>query len=415
MKNIIITLYFIFPAILLSQWDTQITGTTENLRTIYFVNPVTGYAAGENGKMLRTANGGNIWSSVNSGITQNINSVYFFNASSGIACADEGIIIVTTNSGANWTAVASGVTDNLNALSFANSRGVCSGTGGTLLHSSDSGLTWTIAENGFFIVYYGADMFSENIAYASGVNTIFQPFVAKSTNGGMNWSFTNFYLNGNEGNLSDINFITENTGYATSRVFDGQGGISRTTNGGNDWTTQLFPQQLHSVDFVTSNIGYCVGEDGLILKTTTSGLGWDNQSGSSVTLRSVHFTDSINGYAAGDMGKIIKTTNGGLSAIGVPGVFTPDKFLLYQNYPNPFNPVTVIRYSIQSEVRGQTSDVKLLIYDNLGKEVATLVNQRQYSGDYLVTFDGSNLSGGIYYYRINAGDFSEVRKMLLLK
>ncbi|MBK8550956.1 MAG: T9SS type A sorting domain-containing protein [Ignavibacteria bacterium] len=415
MKNIIITLYFIFPAILLSQWDTQITGTTENLRTIYFVNPVTGYAAGENGKMLRTANGGNIWSSVNTGITQNINSIYFFNASSGIACADDGIIIATTNSGANWSTIPSGVTDNLYSISFANSRGVCAGSGGTLLYSTNSGLNWTISENGFISTYYGADMFSESFSFAVGVNTIFQPLTAKSTNGGANWTFGVFYLNGNEGNLSDVSFISESAGFATSRVFDGQGGISRTTNSGADWTTQLFPQQLHSVDFVTSNIGYCVGENGLILKTTTEGFGWDNQPGSSVTLRSVHFTDSINGYAAGDMGKIIKTTNGGLSAIGDPVGITPDTFLLYQNYPNPFNPVTVIRYSIPSKVRGQTSDVKLVIYDNLGKEVATLVNEKQNAGDYLVTFDGSNLSGGIYYYKINAGDFSEVRKMLLLK
>ncbi|MBK8549567.1 MAG: T9SS type A sorting domain-containing protein [Ignavibacteria bacterium] len=93
----------------------------------------------------------------------------------------------------------------------------------------------------------------------------------------------------------------------------------------------------------------------------------------------------------------------------------PVKFKLEQNYPNPFNPVTVIRYSIPSDVRGQTSDVKLVVYNNLGKEVLTLVNEKQNAGSYSVDFNGANYPSGVYYYKLEAGSFIEVRKMILLK
>lgn len=410
MKKIILILISFFPGILFSQWITQSSGTSENLRTVFFVNSQTGFAAGENGKMLRTSSGGINWSNVSTGINQNINSIYFFNADSGVVCADAGVIIFTENSGASWNTAAIGVTDNLRAVSFVNSRGVCSGSGGTLLYSTNSGRDWTVAENGFLVTYYGADMYSETTAYTVGVNTIFQPFVAKSTDGGMNWSFSNFYLNGNEGNLSDIEFITESTGFASSRVFDGQGGISKTTDGGENWTTQLFPQQLHSIDFAGSNTGFCAGENGLILKTTDAGLTWANQNGGASTLRSVFLTDSITGYAAGDNGTILKTTNGGLSAIGNPEEIVPVKFSLYQNYPNPFNPVTKIEFYLAG-----AEYISLDVYNSAGKKVAELVNGKMNSGYHSVTFDGSDLSSGIYFYRLASERFTQNRKMILLR
>jgi len=85
-------------------------------------------------------------------------------------------------------------------------------------------------------------------------------------------------------------------------------------------------------------------------------------------------------------------------------------FSLEQNYPNPFNPTTLIRYTIP-----QMSFVSLKIYDSLGCEVSTLVDERKPAGNYSINFDGSNLSSGIYYYRLKAGLHSETKKLLLLK
>ncbi len=88
----------------------------------------------------------------------------------------------------------------------------------------------------------------------------------------------------------------------------------------------------------------------------------------------------------------------------------PQEFFLWQNYPNPFNPRTGIRYQV-----AEVSNVKLIVYDLLGRELMVLVNERKLPGQYEVTFDGSGLASGVYYYRLTAGSFTAVRKMILLK
>ncbi len=88
----------------------------------------------------------------------------------------------------------------------------------------------------------------------------------------------------------------------------------------------------------------------------------------------------------------------------------PSGFVLEQNYPNPFNPTTGIRYQMSG-----TSWVRLAVFDLLGREVTVLVDERQTSGEYEVRFDGSNLSSGVYFYRLAAGSYTAVRKMTLIK
>ena len=89
---------------------------------------------------------------------------------------------------------------------------------------------------------------------------------------------------------------------------------------------------------------------------------------------------------------------------------SPYKFSLNQNFPNPFNPSTMIEYTIAN-----AGFVKMKVYDVLGKEVATLVNQKQNPGSYNVLFDASKLSSGVYFYKIESGNFTQVRKMILVK
>jgi hypothetical protein len=88
----------------------------------------------------------------------------------------------------------------------------------------------------------------------------------------------------------------------------------------------------------------------------------------------------------------------------------PAAFSLGQNYPNPFNPTTMIRYTLAAP-----SDVRLTVYDMLGREVTTLVNERKEAGAYDVRFDASSLASGLYFYRLKAGAFVETRKLLLLR
>jgi len=88
----------------------------------------------------------------------------------------------------------------------------------------------------------------------------------------------------------------------------------------------------------------------------------------------------------------------------------PQSFSLSQNYPNPFNPNTIINYDLRI-----TNYVSLKVYDILGNEVTTIVNEKQNAGSYQIEFDGSNLSSGVYFYELTAGEYSDVKKMTLLK
>ncbi len=94
------------------------------------------------------------------------------------------------------------------------------------------------------------------------------------------------------------------------------------------------------------------------------------------------------------------------------------EFMLYQNYPNPFNPVTKIKYTIPHVKTGYTpslQNVTLKIYDILGKEITTLINEEQQPGYYTINFDASQFTSGIYFYELRAGDFISTRKMCLIK
>jgi len=132
-------------------------------------------------------------------------------------------------------------------------------------------------------------------------------------------------------------------------------------------------------------------------------------------------------------GVAIYNENGVVTSVNQNSTDIPLKYNLSQNYPNPFNPTTTIQYSVPSngvmlnsfqhlndseipkQVRDDNTYVTLKVYDVVGREVATIVNQQQKPGKYSVQFDASNLSSGIYYYRLSAGKFSDTKKLILLK
>jgi hypothetical protein len=91
-------------------------------------------------------------------------------------------------------------------------------------------------------------------------------------------------------------------------------------------------------------------------------------------------------------------------------LYIPKEYKLEQNYPNPFNPTTTIKYSIP-----KTSFVSLKIYNLIGEEVATLVNEENSIGNYEIEFNATSLPSGVYFYRIQADSFVETKKMVLLK
>lgn len=106
----------------------------------------------------------------------------------------------------------------------------------------------------------------------------------------------------------------------------------------------------------------------------------------------------------------IKLSNNLCKARNKKGITLPAVFSLEQNYPNPFNPTTIIRYQLPQE-----GYVTLKIYDMLGREVSTLVNEYKNAGEYKINFDASSLSSGVYVYRILVNDFVSTKKMILMK
>ena len=109
-----------------------------------------------------------------------------------------------------------------------------------------------------------------------------------------------------------------------------------------------------------------------------------------------------------DLGAYEFTTGGGGG--GGAGYNSPNYNQLYQNYPNPFNPSTKIRYSVP-----YTSQIQIKVFDVLGNEIGTLVNEEKSIGNFETKFDATGLPGGIYFYRIVAGEFIETKKMVLLR
>jgi len=176
--------------------------------------------------------------------------------------------------------------------------------------------------------------------------------------------------------------------------------------------------------FINKQQGWLVGNSGTILKTTKGGENWIQQKSNTTNdLYTVFFLDENNGWAAGAYGTILKTTNGGTTFIEEEKEI-PTEFKLSQNYPNPFNPETTISYKVQA-----ASNVSLKVYDVLGREVATLVNEYKQAGNYKITFSVRHLErsreipSGVYFYRLQAGDpslgsghgFVQTKKMVYLK
>ena len=182
----------------------------------------------------------------------------------------------------------------------------------------------------------------------------------------------------------------------------------------------------YGISIVDSNVGFACGspngQQATVIKTTNGGLNWSEQFNGTQNgqlLFSFSFINSNTGWAVGLNGVILNTTNGG-EPIGIKPISNevPNSFHLYQNYPNPFNPTTKIKYDIPlsrgvSEGRGVLVSIK--IYDIIGNEVATLVNESLKPGSYEVEWNGSNFASGVYFYRLIAGDFTVTKKLILLK
>ncbi|MFA7360338.1 MAG: YCF48-related protein [Candidatus Kapaibacterium sp.] len=434
-------------------WQSVFSDINKTFTSLYLIkNTNMCYAGGNSGLFMSSTNFGTNWTNYSRLIsTKDILSSSFIDENTGFIVGDQGLFAKTTNAGNNWTFVNSLPNYRLNSTTFTSSlTGYTVGFAkDTVYKTLDGGASWQhICSYTNASCLYHIQFVNSLTGYASG----YPGKIIKTTNGGMNWVSLSTaigsdllslcfiddltgYIASNMGNLLTttdggnsfsyqffgtstyfwcVKFINVNTGFMSTA----NGKIYRTTNAGNNWTIHSTgtTQQINYIDFSNENTGFAVGNG--IYKTTDSGLNWSRQIFGSFPYFlwniSIILPNVI--YAFGAGGAILKTTNGGSVFINNINKEVPSGYSLNQNYPNPFKPCTKIKFSIVSSPRVLGGDlVQLKVYDVMGREVQTLVNESLKPGTYEVSFDGSALNSGVYFYKLITNGYIETKKMLLLK
>jgi hypothetical protein len=234
-----------------------------------------------------------------------------------------------------------------------------------------------------------------------------------TTNNGTSWTVSDSTL--------QIHAIAGNS--TTLFASDGGGDFYTSTDNGGHW---IWNPDVHGTinSILTSDAYVIVGGDLGIGISTNNGATWSGfTSGLTnyfLTTLAVKGTNLFAGTLGSGVWRVPLAELGIVSSINLSSSGIPDRFNLEQNYPNPFNPTTNIQFSIASAQSGSASGGNrqltiVKVYDVLGREVATLVNEVKEPGTYTVKFDGSNLASGVYFYRLLAGTYVETRKLLLLR
>ncbi|MBS1494793.1 MAG: T9SS type A sorting domain-containing protein [Bacteroidetes bacterium] len=391
-----------------ANWTAYSNSVTQrSLEDVKFFNESTGYIIGDSGVFLKTTNGGSNWQLLPIFTDERLRQMYFLNPMTGWVSGDNGTIMRTTNGGINWQTPVSRLPKNIfSSVFFVNSStGYTLSGNGKLFKTTDEGMRWTQLTIPSAFSYGKVYFLNEATGFCSGYDGY--DFVIKTTNAGESWS----EIISSGATNSSLFFLNENTGYGS-----GYYRLSKTTDGGLNWMQINYNMNyfFNNVHFLNEQTGYACGTSGTMCKTTNGGQSWGDISVPvfSASNKIFFVNDSIGWLICTD-GSIFKTTTGGvLTGFTQNSLPVPDKYFLSQNYPNPFNPSTRINYELRN-----TNYVTLKVFDLLGKEVATLVNDKQSAGTYAVDFNSAefNLPSGIYFYTLNAGEFQETRKMVLVK
>ncbi|MDH3267924.1 MAG: YCF48-related protein [Ignavibacteria bacterium] len=410
-------------------WVQQTSGTIADLESVNFYDANNGWAVGESGTILNTTDGGNIWNVQLSPTTDDLRSVQFVDTSNGWSTGwgSGGKLLRTNDGGQNWTDIS-------DTLSIVCSYFIDNNTGWActkryegndhILKTTNGGQEWIsqyeqyfgVFGGGFRLIYFNDP--STGWAIIGGGIGGWTSGLLRTNDAGENWEEI---IPFDPWGVSSICFLDSITGWiVTSNSAPSPGGvIYRTSDGGYSWQLQFDgfrSNWFSSICLINIDTGWATGRDddeyGFILYTSNSGNEWIEQDcGNVAPINSIHFTDENNGWAVGDSGLILHTTTGGLVSVEEEqnnGV--PTEYNLTQNYPNPFNPSTTIKYSIP-----QSSNVVIKVFDVLGNEIETLVNEEKPVGTYELTWNAPNLPSGVYFYQLRAGSFVETKKMVLIK
>jgi photosystem II stability/assembly factor-like uncharacterized protein len=440
-------------------WETAaVPDSSRSLVTLQMIDADTGYIAGAynvpTGSPLRTLSARKLTARqpLARGVERYLQKI-------GRISGDEyrALFLQTTDGGRTWEDHGE-LPDSLGYLigasfvdahtGFATGDGLQSFTNVAVLKTTDGGSHWikTWVSDSVVALRNIRTVDGQHVVavgYAQK-DTVVQGIMVRTTDGGATWTETAFPT---VDNFTDVFFSDAEIGYAAGISTSFHGIVLRTTNAGETWEplfTSPDTMILNIVRFLPdTKEGFIVGEhvsyDSLgfpvnksyVARTTDGGATWSEESlpdtPSGASLFGADMLSHAQAYVSGVSGLV-----GAMFRFGEPTASVetdaegrPAACFLFQNYPNPFNPKTVIRFQV-SEV----SDVSLVVFDVLGRQVAVLVNQKKTPGSCEVTFNGNGLTSGIYFYRLQvypsgsdvgrdsrsgAGSFTQTRTLCLIK
>jgi len=425
--NILVFFFFIFSlntnsfAQNSNQWEILSSPTNDFLRKLFFLDTNNGWACGLTGTIVNTSDGGFSWVLQNSTVTTPIVDMYFIDINNGWALTYPQvppfgtIILKTTNGGSQWYADSVFFENEIMSTIyfFDNTTGLVGGN--DIKKTTDGGLTWFNANIDSGIVstlpVNDFNFYNNSFGYACGGRLDVAGVIWRTIDGGNNWS--SFGLSADQ--IFDV-FIFDSI-KAIALSGDPEGfypvGLLKTSDAGLSWNfSELTLYGLSfALDFIDANNGWSASGY-RFLRSTDGGLSWfEEPTPDSINIYDLQFVDQNTGFACGENGTLLKYSN--ITQINELGVNILN-YSLEQNFPNPFNPSTKIKW------KTPVGDWNVLkVYDILGNEVTTLINEYKSAGVYEVDFNSSLIknssSSGIYFYRLQVGDFAKTKKMILIK
>jgi photosystem II stability/assembly factor-like uncharacterized protein len=398
-----------------------------------FINARTGWAvgAGPPSKIYKTTNGGLNWQLLYTFIGIYSRSVCFVDSMNGFLGSLNGFqhLFKTNNGGLNWDSVSFGSNrpNGICGMSFFGNTILGSGMYNgfpKIIISTNLGAGWQVIDmNNFADALVDCYMFSENEMFITGgIGTTFsnrKTVILYSSNGGINWitRFTSLHT-GNWG--WKISFADNNHGFVSMENASPLqlSYFAKTSNGGLNWEEKPFGTGVNfreqGIGFINQGTGW-IGGYNYVYETTDGGDNWTllNIGAEFSSVNRIRFYGDTLGYAGGT--RIFKYTADNSIGISINHTNLPVKSLLGQNYPNPFNPVTVIKYEIF-----ETSMSTIRIFNAAGAEVYVFMNGFRAPGLREFIWFGTDMNGtplpsGVYFYKLETENFSETKKMILVR
>lgn len=440
MRKALLTLMFLsLTTLSYSQWTFVGRPSGANVNSISVVNGFVVWIACDSAKIFKSTDGGQTWQLRNAGIPNvNLLGISAVDTSNCWVGTFTGSIYRTSNGGSSWTlqhTFNGGFTDgikmfNLNyGIYYGDPLG--SGQPFQFRYTTNGGTNWLLSPNvpvsqNDYGVQNAWDWLDTSRIWIGAANattgaTSSRIFRTTTGFGSGSWSSVTLPGSGTSDGLywQAIAFNNANNGIAGSNG----GNLRRTTDGGATWQLLTNPPGLGVVAMVTlhgfkdgSNITRLTTIGGAVSKmfvTTNLGSSWTEETlptqGVQNKVNHLDFVNQNVGYAGCAGGYVLRYGNP--SAVNHLNTGVPEVFRLEQNYPNPFNPSTTINFSVP-----KAGVVSMKLYDLNGREVAVLINEFKEAGNYSYAYSmPSGLNSGVYFYTFNSGDFSETKKLMLVK